>query len=48
MTRRMARWVATVAGAAMAVVLMVVTLIVLLIASRFVKLRDVYGALGED
>lgn len=35
-------------GTAMAVVLMVITLVVLLIASRFVKLRDVYGALGED
>ncbi len=35
-------------GTAMAVILMVVTLVVLLIASRFVKLRDVYGALGED
>jgi hypothetical protein len=32
----------------MAVILLVITLVVLLVASRFVKLRDVYGALGED
>ncbi len=32
---------------AMAVILMVLTFVVLAIASRFVKLRDVYGALGE-
>jgi putative spermidine/putrescine transport system permease protein len=35
-------------GSAMAVVLMVVTLGVLLVASRFVRLRDVYGALEES
>ena len=35
-------------GTAMAVILLLITLVVLLIASRFVKLRDVYGALGED
>ncbi len=35
-------------GTAMAVILMAITLVVLLIASRFVKLRDVYGALGEE
>jgi putative spermidine/putrescine transport system permease protein len=35
-------------GSAMAVVLMVVTLCVLLVASRFVRLRDVYGALEES
>lgn len=35
-------------GAAMAVILMVLTFVVLAIASRFVKLRDVYGALGPD
>ena len=35
-------------GTAMAVILLVITLVVLGIASRFVKLRDVYGALGED
>jgi hypothetical protein len=31
----------------MAVILMLLTFLVLAIASRFVKLRDVYGALGE-
>jgi putative spermidine/putrescine transport system permease protein len=35
-------------GAAMAVILMVLTFVVLAIASRFVKLRDVYGALGDE
>jgi len=35
-------------GTAMAVVLMVLTFICLAIASRFVKLRDVYGALGDE
>jgi putative spermidine/putrescine transport system permease protein len=35
-------------GTAMAVVLMVLTFAVLAIASRFVKLRDVYGALGDE
>ncbi len=34
-------------ASAMAVVLMVLTFVVLAVASRFVKLRDVYGALGE-
>ncbi len=34
-------------ASAMAVVLMVLTIVVLAVASRFVKLRDVYGALGE-
>lgn len=33
---------------AMAVVLMLLTFLVLAIASRFVKLRDVYGALGDE
>jgi putative spermidine/putrescine transport system permease protein len=33
---------------AMAVILMVLTFVVLAIASRFVKLRDVYGALGDE
>lgn len=33
---------------AMAVILMVLTFVVLAIASRFVRLRDVYGALGDD
>lgn len=35
-------------GTAMAVVLMVLTFVVLAVASRFVKLRDVYGALGDE
>jgi ABC-type spermidine/putrescine transport system permease subunit I len=35
-------------GTAMSVVLMVVTFVCLAIASRFVKLRDVYGALGDE
>jgi putative spermidine/putrescine transport system permease protein len=34
-------------ASAMAVILMLLTFLVLAIASRFVKLRDVYGALGE-
>lgn len=34
-------------GTAMAVILMGLTFVVLLIASRFVRLRDVYGALGD-
>lgn len=33
---------------AMAVILMVLTFVVLAVASRFVRLRDVYGALGEE
>ena len=33
---------------AMAVILMVLTFAVLAIASRFVKLRDVYGSLGDE
>ncbi len=35
-------------ASAMAVILMVLTFVVLAVASRFVKLRDVYGALGES
>jgi putative spermidine/putrescine transport system permease protein len=35
-------------ASAMAVVLMVLTLVCLAVASRFVKIRDVYGALGEE
>jgi putative spermidine/putrescine transport system permease protein len=35
-------------GTAMAVILMGLTFVVLAIASRFVKLRDVYGALGDE
>lgn len=34
-------------ASAMAVILMLLTFVVLAIASRFVRLRDVYGALGE-
>jgi putative spermidine/putrescine transport system permease protein len=34
-------------GSAMAVILMVLTLVLLLIASRFVRVRDVFGALDE-
>ncbi|HEY3407282.1 MAG TPA: ABC transporter permease, partial [Propionicimonas sp.] len=33
---------------AMAVVLMILTFVVLAIASRFVRLKDVYGALGDE
>jgi putative spermidine/putrescine transport system permease protein len=35
-------------ASAMAVILMVLTFAVLLIASRFVRIRDVYGAIGEE
>jgi ABC-type spermidine/putrescine transport system permease subunit I len=35
-------------ASAMAVILMALTFVVLAIASRFVKLHDVYGALGEE
>jgi putative spermidine/putrescine transport system permease protein len=35
-------------GTAMAVVLMGLTFVVLAIATRFVRLRDVYGALGDE
>jgi putative spermidine/putrescine transport system permease protein len=35
-------------ASAMAVILMVLTFVVLAIASRFVKLRDVYGAFGDE
>lgn len=35
-------------ASAMAVVLMVLTLVSLVVASRFVKIRDVYGAIGEE
>lgn len=35
-------------GAAMAVILLGVTMIVLLVASRFVRLKDVFGALDEE
>jgi putative spermidine/putrescine transport system permease protein len=35
-------------AATMAVILMVLTFVVLLVASRFVRIRDVYGALGEE
>ncbi|MDQ6794132.1 MAG: ABC transporter permease [Chloroflexota bacterium] len=35
-------------GSAMAVILMVVTFVALLLASRFVRLRDVFGALEDE
>jgi putative spermidine/putrescine transport system permease protein len=35
-------------ASAMAVILMILTFVVLLIASRFVRIRDVYGAIGEE
>ncbi len=35
-------------GSAMAVILMVLTLICLALASRVVRIRDVYGAIGEE
>ena len=35
-------------GSAMAVILMLLTLVCLLAASRFVRIRDVYGAIGEE
>ena len=35
-------------GATMAVILMGVTLVVLLVASRFIRLRDVFGSLEES
>ena len=35
-------------GGAMAIVLMAITMLVLFVASRFVQLRDVFGATGEE
>jgi ABC-type spermidine/putrescine transport system permease subunit I len=35
-------------ASAMAAILMVLTFAVLLIASRFVRIRDVFGAIGDE